>query len=324
MSTNISTAVPGTIARIFAKDGALVKAGDPLVRLDDRVIAAGVERHKAMLAMDQAQLDDANETLERVNSLTRTGAESKQQGDDALAAAKQAKAAMEVDQANLAADSALLAQTEINAPFDGQLGAVRLSPGAYVAPGTTIVTLTQMKPVYGEFTLSETDLALARASHAAGMLSGEFSPMLLGDNSDRSAIGPIVFIDNTVDPVSATFKMRALLPNDDETLWPGQSVNVLVDAGTVDNLVLVPLVAIQSLDQGNICYVVKPDQTIEIRNVDVALRVGNNAGIVHGLADGELVVVEGQASLEEGTAVVVQKAKTATSEPAASVPRIVK
>jgi multidrug efflux system membrane fusion protein len=165
-----------------------------------------------------------------------------------------------------------------------------------------------MKPVYAELTLPETDLALARSAHAAGKLDVEVSPMLVSGNSGVAA-GAITFIDNAVDGTSATFKLRALLENSDETFWPGQSLNVLVDAGTVDKLVLVPLVAVQSRDSGAICYVVRPDRTIEIRRVDVALRVGDEAGIVHGLDAGELVVTEGQSSLVEGSRVVLEKTK---------------
>lgn len=315
LSTAVSSQISGIVAKVVAKDGATVKAGDLLISLDDRVIAANVRRDKAVLAKDQASLDDAEATLARVNSLTKNGADSKQQGDDALAAVKEAQAAVEVDGANLAADSALLAQTEIRAPFDGRLGAMQLSPGAFVAPGTAIVTLTQMKPVYAEFTLPETDLALAHASYAAGKLRIEVSPMLLSGSS-QTASGPIVFIDNAIDPASATFKLRALLANDQEKLWPGQSLNVQANAGPVDNLVLVPLVAVQSQDSGSICYVVKPDMTVEMRRVEVALRNGDSAGIVHGLKAGELVVIEGQSSLESGTAVIVQKSKSASTEPA--------
>lgn len=313
-STAVSSPVSGNISEIVAKDGKHVKTGELLARLDDRAILAAIERDKAMLAKDQATLDDARGTFARANTLTKEGADSKQVADDALAAVKVAQASVEVDRANLAADTVLLSQTEIRAPFDGTLGAFQVSTGAFVAPGVAIVTLAQMKPVYAELTLPETDLALARSAHAAGKLDVEVSPMLVSGNSGVAA-GAITFIDNAVDGTSATFKLRALLANSNEKLWPGQSLNVLVDAGTVDKLVLVPLVAVQSRDSGAICYVVRPDRTIEVRRVDVALRVGDEAGIVHGLDAGELVVTEGQSSLEEGSHVVLEKTKPKSPVP---------
>lgn len=308
LSTAVSSPISGNIAEIVARDGQHVGKGELLARLDDRSIKANIERDKALLAKDQATLGDAIATHDRAQSLAKEGADSKQENDDALAALKVAQAAVDADKANLAADRVLLSQTEIRAPFAGMLGAYQLSPGAFVAPGTVVVTLTQMKPLYAEFTLPETDLALARSSNAAGKLSMEVTPMLVGDSS-AAASGPITFIDNAIDMASATFKVRGLLTNDNEQFWPGQSLNVLVDAGKVNGLVLVPLIAVQSRSDGAICYVVKPDHTIEVRRVDVALRVGDEAGIVRGLGAGELVVTEGQSSLEEGTPVILQSAR---------------
>jgi len=308
LSTAVSSPISGNIAEIVAKDGQHVGKGELLARLDDRSIKANIERDKALLAKDQATLGDAIATHDRAQSLAKEGADSKQQNDDTLAALKVAQAAVDADKANLAADQVLLSQTEIRAPFAGMLSAYQLSPGAFVAPGSTVVTLTQMKPLYAEFTLPETDLALARSSKVAGKLSMEVTPMLVSDNS-AAASGPIIFIDNAIDMASATFKLRALLTNDQEQFWPGQSLNVLVDAGKVDGLVLVPLIAVQSRSDGAICYVVKPDHTIEVRRVDVALRVGDEAGIIRGLAAGELVVTEGQSSLEDGTPVILQSAR---------------
>jgi multidrug efflux system membrane fusion protein len=300
-STALGSPAAGIVAEVPAKDGAEVKAGDLLVRLDDRTIKATVARDRATITKDQATLDDANATLQRDLSLVKTGVDSKQAGDDAMAAVRVAQAAIDVDQAVLAGDEVALSQTEIRAPFDGQLGVVSPSVGAFVAPGASVATLTRMKPVYAEFTLPETDLDLARAALAAGKLGVSVRSSL--SSRDAASTGPIIFIDNAVDPASATFKLRALLANDDGALWPGQSLDVKVTAGLQDGLVLVPNVAVEPQDSGAVSYVVKPDNTVDIRKVNVALRVGSMAGITDGLKAGESVVVEGQAALASGTAV---------------------
>lgn len=310
-STSLSSQAAGMIAEVLVKDGSIVKSGDLLVRIDDRTIKANITRDMALLAKDQATLDNANSTLRRIQGLASAGVDTKQQSDDANAAVKVAQATIGVDQASLAADQVLLAQTEIQAPFDGKLGVVLVSKGAFVAPGATIVTLTQMKPIYAEFTLPETDLDLARTALTAGKLTIEAAPMLGSETSPKIS-GPIVFIDNAVDPASATFKLRALIDNADDALWPGQSINVEAKAGELGDLVLVPSVAVQPHSDGSICFVVKADQTIEVRKVEVAVSVGDMTGISKGLEAGETVVTEGQATLTQGVTVAVAATKEAT------------
>ncbi|WP_320198865.1 efflux RND transporter periplasmic adaptor subunit [Agrobacterium sp. rho-13.3] len=303
-STALSTPISGIVAQVLVSDGAEVKAGDLLVQLDDRTIRANIQRDQAVLAKDQAILDAANATLSRVETLSKSGVDTQQQFSDAGAAAKQAAATIAVDNSNLAADNVVLSQTQIRAPFDGKLGAVQFSVGAYVAPGADIVLLTQMKPVFAEFTLPEPDLDLVRSTMASNTLTAQVIPTQAQDNTQPGS-GNIVFIDNTVDPASGTFKLRLRLENDPETFWPGQSLKVTVNAGKVDDLVTVPLVALQPKGGGFITYVVKSDKTVEQRKVTVALSEGDVAGLSHGLADGEMVVTEGQASLINGSHVIV-------------------
>ncbi len=310
-STALTSPISGIVANVLAKDGAEVKAGDLLVQLDDRTIKANIQRDQAQLAKDQASLDSANTTLARVESLSKSGVDTQQQFSDAAAAAKQAAATVAVDQANLAADNVTLSQTQIRAPFDGKLGAVLLSAGAYVAPGADVVLLTQMKPVYAEFVLPEPDLDLARSNLASKSLTADVYPTQ-AQGKDASASGSVVFLDNNVDAASGTFKLRVLLDNQSETFWPGQSLKVTVNAGQMDNLVTVPLVALQPQGGGYVSYVVKPDKTVEKRKVTLALSNGNLAGVSQGITEGELVVTEGQASLTDGSHVVVNQ----TADPA--------
>lgn len=303
-STDVNSPVSGTVTQVLVKDGDVVKAGDLLVQLDDRTIRANIQRDTAALAKDQAALDDANTTLQRVKSLIDSGANTRQQYDDAVSAVKQAEAAIAVDKANIEADGVALTQTQIRAPFDGRLGVVIPSIGAYLAAGTNVSTLTQMQPVYAEFTLPETDLDLARSALAEKALTVKLIT-IRSNGKGQTVSGPIVFIDNAVDPASGTFRMRALLANDAQVLWPGQSVDVEVNAGARDNLVLVPTVAVQPQGDASVAYVVKPDKTIEVRKVDVAFNVGDTTGVSTGLNDGDIVVVEGQASLGEGSHVTI-------------------
>lgn len=304
-STALTSPISGIVAHVLARDGAEVKMGDPLVQIDDRTIRANIQRDQAQLAKDQATLEAANATLDRVQTLAKTGVDTQQQVSDASATAKQAAATLLVDQANLAADNVTLSQTQIKAPFDGKLGAVLFSPGAYVAPGANVALLTQMRPVYAEFVLPESDLDLIRSTMAAGSLTADVTPTHADANSSPAS-GRIVFIDNNVDAASGTFKLRMLLENDADRFWPGQSIKVTVNAGQADNLVIVPMVALRPLSGGYTSYVVKSDNTVEQRNVTVAFSNGSLAGVSDGLKQGDALVTEGQASLTNGIHVMVK------------------
>lgn len=310
-STALGSPIAGIVAEVLVKDGATVAAGDLLVQFDDRTIKANIRRDQSLLAKDQATLDDANVTLQRVEKLNTSGIDTQQQYGDAVSAAKQAAAAIEVDNATLAADNVLLSQTQIRAPFDGQLGAILVSPGAYMPAGGQVAVLTQMKPVFAAFTLPEPDLDLARAAMAAGQLTVSVLPTLR-QNDDPAGSGHVVFIDNAIDAASGTFTLRAQLANEALAFWPGQSLSVTVTAGTRDGLVIVPSVAVQPQGDDYICFVVRPDQTVEVRKVTLALSVGDMAGIASGLKAGEAVVTEGQAGLATGSRVVASAAKGAT------------
>ncbi len=309
-STGLASPAAGIVAAVLGTDGATVRAGDLIVKLDDRSINAGIARENANLMRDQAALENANANLKRTRTLNNSGAGTRQQYDEALAASKQAEAAIAVDNANLTTERVALTQTEVRAPFDGKLGVVQVSPGAFVSAGANIVTLTRMKPVFAEFILPETDLALARDALADGKLDVAIAPVL-SSGSTAPTSGPVVFIDNTVDTASGTFRLRARLDNADGNLWPGQSLDVEVRAGEKRGLVLVPTVAVQVLPDGFTCYVVGPDSSVSVRKVTVALNAGAMTGISDGLKAGETVVTEGQSGLADGAKVIVSGAKAA-------------
>jgi len=277
-----------------------------------------IAKDKATLAKDQTLLDDANRKLERLQKLVTSGVYNQQQGDDAQAAVRVAEAAVAIDQAVLAADNVTLSNTKIKAPFDGRIGAILVSRGAFVAAGTPLATITEMAPVFAEFTLSETDLALARQALAANTLTVNVVPTM-SDPSAKPVSGPVVFIDSAVDPNSGTFKMRAEIANTDLQLWPGQALRVEVHAGDMTGLVTVPVVSMIQTADGPSVNVVKPDNTIEIRKIVPAIKVGDVLGVSSGLSDGEQVVIEGQLNLANGAMVKIGDPNSAakTDAPAA-------
>lgn len=320
-STVLTSETAGTISEIAVGDGASVKAGDLVARLDDRSAKALVAKDEAAVARDQATLDAANDSLNRVERLVTSGAATSQAGDDARTAVRSATATVAVDRAALAADQVALDKTQVRAPFDGRLGVISPSLGTLVTPGTAIATLTQVSPVLAEFSLPENDLDLLQASLTAGTLQASIDPP--GEHTPART-GPVIFIDNAVDQASGTIRLRARLDNADGALVPGQSIAVRAQAGMRDNLVLVPGVAVEPREDGSAVYVVAGDGTVEVRPVTVALRVGDQAGLSDGLKAGERVVTEGQGGLRAGSHVEVKEAapKPADGGPVATADKV--
>jgi membrane fusion protein, multidrug efflux system len=305
-SSALTTSVSGIVSEIKVKDGADVKKGDLVAQLDARVIRATIIKDQATLAKDQVTLDNLKATMQRTSQLATRGIVAKQASEDATAAMNVAAQAVVFDQAALDADAVNLSLTEIRAPFDGRIGTVALSPGAYVAAGTAVATVTQLNPVFAEFSLPEGDSVAVRDAFNAKTLTATVT--LTGQTKKRDSIqGPVVFVDNSIDPASGTLKMRAQLANEDVALLVGQSINVRVDLGQTAKMVLVPNVAVTPSATGNAVYVVKADNTIEVRPIDLAMRGENLAGLAKGLALGEQIVTEGQINLVNGSPVLIGK-----------------
>ncbi|MCX5579478.1 efflux RND transporter periplasmic adaptor subunit [Kaistia terrae] len=329
-STSVTTQQQGVVTRIALANGADVKAGDLLVQLDDRAAQATLARDKAALVRDQATVVSTKADLTRAQSLVAKQVDSSQQLDQAVAAAASAAAIISLDQANIDADQVVVDDMRIVAPHDGRLGAFAITVGSLVQPGTTVVVLTDMTNLEANFTVSDADVGLLRQSLASGDVPVRVSPSnqptaeasglkaagnsVPANSATTSTQATVDFIDSNINTGSGTMAVRAAVPNPDRTFWPGQAVKVEIDLGRHSNVVLVPTVAVQPGQTGSNVFVVKPDQTIDVRPVELAGIVGDRAGIVSGLKAGEMVVTEGQLSLASGMKVTVRDAKPAPTE----------
>jgi len=319
-AVNINARVASQVTAIAVKDGQMVKQGDLLLSLDDRALKAQVDKDKALLAKDQALADSAAADLDRAKILMSKQAGTQQTYDQALAAQKAAIATVAGDQASIEADQVQLSYATITAPISGRLGAVAVSVGDLVTAGgggttaTPLVTITEMDPLQVNFNLPEVDLpllqqAIARPGSSAVTLNrdGEGQPI---------GTGTLDFVNSTVDTASGTITARATVPNPDLKLWPGQYVKITLDAGTMPKMVSVPTVAVQPSQNGPFVFVVKPDNTVEMRPVKVALTHGDDSAIASGLQGGEKVVVDGQLNLRQGSVVRVADDGTGSGKPA--------
>ncbi|TPN18655.1 efflux RND transporter periplasmic adaptor subunit [Mesorhizobium sp. B2-3-3] len=322
---NINARVSSQIVSIEVKDGQMVKAGDVLFSLDDRALKAQLAKDQATLAKDQALLTSATADLTRAKDLVAKQAGTQQTYDQALAAQKAAAATIDADKATIDADTVQLSYATITAPIAGRLGAVNVAVGDLVtisngnsSTATPLVTITQIDPLQVNFNLPESNLALlhkalADPQQGAVTLTKDGDPKPIGK-------GTLDFVDSSVDTASGTIATRASIPNADLSLWPGQYVNVVLEAGIMPHMTSVPTVSVQPSQKGPFVYVVKPDNTVEMRPVQVALTEGQNSAISDGVKSGEKVVVEGQTRLKNGAA--VHEGKTAAGSGDQASPKV--
>ena len=298
-TTTIAAQESGVITSIDAQDGATVKTGDLIARLDPRTAQAAVDKDQATLAKDQANLTQAESALERARTLLN-GAGTQQTVDQAQALRDTAVATVDGDKAQLASDEVLLEHTEIRAPYDGRLGDISLSLGAYVSPGTALVTIAKYDPIYVKFHLQESDLRQLQEELAAGPVSVSTVPK--SDNG-KSRKGEITFFDNQVDPASGTILAKAKFDNANGALWPGRSVNLVVHFADSEKQIVVPTVAVAPGADGFYAYVVGKDKKVHMTPVTVARSNGDRTAVAKGLSEGDHVVVEGQVQLSDGQTV---------------------
>jgi multidrug efflux system membrane fusion protein len=282
-------------------EGQMVAKGDLLFTLDDREFQAAVDKDEAALEKDQAVAVRTDADLKRVEQLLARNAGTQQAVDQAVADEKSAAANVVADQAALEMDGLRLSYTKIYAPISGRAGAVTVTPGNLVNAndaGPGFVTITQMQPLRVSFTLPESSLAEIKAA-AAG--SAPLVVRATPNGATNSAAGTLNFIDSSVDVTSGTITVRAEFPNKDLSLWPGQYVDVAVDVGTHPDATSVPSVAVQIGQQGSYVFVVKPDNTVELRDIKVGEADADKMEVTAGLQPGEKVVIDGQANLANGT-----------------------
>ena len=299
----VKSRIESQVLEQHVRDGQLVKKGDLLFTLDDREIQALIARDEAQLAKDNAALAQAEADLGRKEELIEKNVAPRQQLDQATAVFKAAQQTVEADQAVLQADRLKLGYAKLEAPIAGRVGAIRVTPGNLVSvnDATGLVTITQVHPIRVGFTLAERDLtALRRASEASSpAVVRVYTP---GSSTPLEA-GALDFVDSSVDPTSGTISAKGKFVNASLELWSGMYVDVEIDLDVRPNTVMIPAVAIQSGQKGAFVFVVKDDQTVEMRNVELVGVEGDRAAVKSGVADGERVIVEGQMRLTSGARV---------------------
>ena len=295
--------VSGPIVGIHFSDGSEIKKGQLLFTIDPRPHTAELNRAKAVLEQDRARatLDDSQ--LRRNEALRQKMVSAAQELDNARSAASVSQSALLADAALIETAQIGLDYCSIRSPIDGRAGNHLVDIGNIVAANTTpLLVIQRQDPIYAEFTIPEGDLPRIRDYIRAGTLNVRAG---FPDEPGKTREGRFDFIDSGVQADTGTVKMRALLDNADRLFWPGQFVTVRILLDTIRNAVLVPNEALQTGGKGPFVFVVKPDNTVELRPVRPGQRQGDMIVISDGIRAGETVVVTGQLALAPGASVKI-------------------
>src|SRR5579863_3807334 len=336
----VKAQIGGELTKVFFKEGEDIRKGQQLFEIDPRPwqqaidqAQAAIEKDDALisqaqanLARDRVQTANAKEQADRYEALAKDGLISKDQNStyqttfnsqsETLradeAAINSAKASLNVDKAALETAKLNLSYCSISSPIDGRAGSLLVQAGNLVKANDTgaLVNINQLQPVYVTFSVPEQLLGEIRAYSKDNPLA-----VTAIASPESKTAGQMSFIDNLVDNTTGTIKLKAVFPNADRSLWPGQFVNVVMTLRTLHGVTVIPSEALQSGQQGQFVFVLKPDQTVEARIVKPGQTVENQIVVENGIAPGETVITDGQMRLIPGARVRV--VEPAGAQPAA-------
>jgi membrane fusion protein, multidrug efflux system len=301
-SVAIKSRVDGQIVKIDFKEGQEVTKGEPLIEVDPRPFQAALQQAQATKQKDEAQLAGAQLDLQRYEKLLGSGYQTRQSYDNQIAQVGQLQAAIKGDEAQINTAKLNLSYAEIQSPIDGRLGARLVDVGnlVHANDNTPLVMITEVKPIFVSFTLPQDNFDdLREGQNKAPLAVYAYS----GDGKKQLAEGKLTLIDNTIDQTTGTIHLKARFDNTDERLWPGEFVSLRVVLSTRRDVATVPSQTVQDGPDGHYAYVIKPDNTVERRAVEVASIQDGLAVVTKGLAAGERVVVDGQYRLTNGARV---------------------
>jgi multidrug efflux system membrane fusion protein len=300
-SVMVKSRVDGQLLEAHVKDGDDVRKDQLLFKIDSRPAQATLAQVQAALAKDVAARDLALAQVNRYEPVAKKGFISADQMQQYRTAYSAAAASVKVDQANVEAAKLTVGFTEIYAPFDGRAGRILVQPGNLVhANDTTLLTINQLKPIFVNFALPGQYVERVRDAQAQAPLEADAT----GDALAKPQSGKVAFVDNAVDPLTNTVKLRASFSNEDERLWPGQFINVALTLGSDADALVIPATAIKDGPNGSYVFVVKDDRA-EQRNVTVARTLSGEAMISKGLSTDETVITDGQSRVVDGAKVKV-------------------
>ena len=318
-TVNITPRVDGQLQTLGFTEGQMVKPGDLLAQIDPRPYQAALDQALAVKAKDVAQLNNARRDLERYVTLAPEELTSKQTLETQRTQVAQLEAQVSGDQAAIDNARTNLDYTKIRSPIQGRTGIRLTDPGNNLraASATGIVVITQVQPISVIFTLpaealSAVNKVMTKAALAVTATSRDGKTLL--------GTGKVLLVDNQIDQTTGTIRLKATFPNLDNKLWPGDFVNARVTLETRKKALTIPSAAIQRGPKGIFAYVVKTDNTAEMRLLEIGAESGSVTIVEKGLTDGERVTTSNQYRLQPGARVQLSSAPAGAEAGAAKTP----
>ena len=310
-SVAIKARVDGQLVSVHFKEGDEVRQGSVLFEIDARPFAAALRQSQANLLKDKALLDRANEQEKRYKDLLGKNFISADAYEQVRTNAETAAATVAADEAAIESARLSLEYCTIRSPITGQAGRIQIQQGNLIKANDAgpLVTINQIVPAYVSFSVPEQNIADVRKHQAVGDLKVQAA---FPNAAHSPTGGRLSFLDNTADTTTGTIKLKAEFPNTDKALWPGQFVNVVLTLFDQKDAVVTPSAAVQNGPNGQYVFVVKPDMTVELRNIKIARAEGDDTVVASGLQAGDQVVTVGQLRLAPGSRVSVGKAPAAS------------
>jgi multidrug efflux system membrane fusion protein len=333
-TVSVKSRVDGQIVKITFTEGQMVHEGDLLIQIDPRPYQVQLTEAQGQMARDKANLVNAQVLLERDKELFKEGVVARQDLDNQQASVGTYAGTVKNDQGLIESAELNLTYSKITAPISGRIGLRLVDVGnvVHAADTTGLVVITQLQPIAVDFSIPEDELprvvnamknvasltgaavpasaAAASATAVAPATAGAGLPVDAYDRDFKTklATGTLLTTDNEIDQTTGTIKLKAQFPNQDNTLFPNQFVNVRMLVDVERGATLIPTAGIQRSSQGSFVYVVRPDQKVQMRPVKVGNTQGELSSIDTGVKPGELVVVDGMDKLRTGSRVTVQLA----------------